>query len=170
MFQWLTSLLTISVKLPLVELWVTMLLHFLQYGQHRIVRQALYTADRGSRNMSVLSSIAILPFSRLFLVGTEDGQLKICCWRNGFDGYFHLNYTTLRAWVLHCGKNHVIDRDSFPKLDGVDTESNEKGFVVQLPSRLFIIVFLFADTHQYYSWDFLGWGQQLFHLIVLYVY
>ncbi|CAO2838377.1 unnamed protein product [Amaranthus hypochondriacus] len=50
-----------------------------EYGQHRIVRQALYTADKGSRNMSVLSSIAILPFSRLFLVGTEDGQLKICC-------------------------------------------------------------------------------------------
>ncbi|KAK9672097.1 hypothetical protein RND81_12G076200 [Saponaria officinalis] len=49
-----------------------------EYGQHRVVRQALYTADRGTRNMSMLSSIAILPFSRLFLVGTEDGQLKIC--------------------------------------------------------------------------------------------
>ncbi|XP_021756984.1 protein GFS12-like isoform X2 [Chenopodium quinoa] len=49
-----------------------------EYGQHRIVRQALHTADRGFQNMSVLSSIAILPFSRLFLVGTEDGQLKIC--------------------------------------------------------------------------------------------
>ncbi|KAL9233058.1 hypothetical protein vseg_008099 [Gypsophila vaccaria] len=49
-----------------------------EYGQHRVVRQALYTADRGTRNMSILSSIAILPFSRLFLVGTEDGQLKIC--------------------------------------------------------------------------------------------
>ncbi|XP_021836164.2 protein GFS12 isoform X3 [Spinacia oleracea] len=50
-----------------------------EYGQHRVVSQALHTADRGLRNMSVLSSIAILPFSRLFLVGTEDGQLKICC-------------------------------------------------------------------------------------------
>lgn len=48
-------------------------------GLHRVVRQALYTADRGTRNMSVLSSIAIAPFSRLFLVGTEDGHLKICC-------------------------------------------------------------------------------------------
>lgn len=49
-----------------------------EYGQHCVVHQALHTANRGFRNMSVLSSIAILPFSRLFLVGTEDGQLKIC--------------------------------------------------------------------------------------------
>ncbi|KAK2969647.1 hypothetical protein RJ640_025824, partial [Escallonia rubra] len=48
-------------------------------GQHRITPQYLYMTDRESRNMSVLSSIAILPFSRLFLVGTEDGYLKVCC-------------------------------------------------------------------------------------------
>ncbi|XP_043709204.1 protein GFS12 isoform X1 [Telopea speciosissima] len=50
-----------------------------QGGQQRILSQKLYTADRGTRNLSVLSSINILPFSRLFLVGTEDGYLKICC-------------------------------------------------------------------------------------------
>ncbi|KAL6990176.1 hypothetical protein U1Q18_015925 [Sarracenia purpurea var. burkii] len=48
-------------------------------GQHRITPQHLYLADRGMRNVSVLSSLSILPFSRLFLVGTEDGHLKICC-------------------------------------------------------------------------------------------
>uniref|UniRef100_A0A5B6YUH3 Putative inactive serine/threonine-protein kinase lvsG n=1 Tax=Davidia involucrata TaxID=16924 RepID=A0A5B6YUH3_DAVIN len=48
-------------------------------GQHHVTPQYLYMADRGMRNMSVLSSISILPFSRLFLVGTEDGHLKICC-------------------------------------------------------------------------------------------
>ncbi|KAL5700390.1 hypothetical protein ACHQM5_025837 [Ranunculus cassubicifolius] len=41
--------------------------------------QKLYSADNGMRNLSLLSSIAILPMSRLFLVGTEDGYLKICC-------------------------------------------------------------------------------------------
>ncbi|XP_076903267.1 protein GFS12-like [Bidens hawaiensis] len=50
-----------------------------QDGQHRITPQYLYMADRESRNMSVLSTITILPFSRLFLVGTEDGYLKVCC-------------------------------------------------------------------------------------------
>ncbi|KAK8573029.1 hypothetical protein V6N12_029068 [Hibiscus sabdariffa] len=48
-------------------------------GQHRIIPQRLYTSDHGSRNMSVLSSISIIPFSRLFLVGSEDGYLRICC-------------------------------------------------------------------------------------------
>ncbi|CAI9090600.1 OLC1v1025407C1 [Oldenlandia corymbosa var. corymbosa] len=48
-------------------------------GECRIMPQYLYTAERDSRNMSALSSISILPFSRLFLVGTEDGYLKICC-------------------------------------------------------------------------------------------
>ncbi|XP_019171266.1 PREDICTED: protein GFS12 isoform X1 [Ipomoea nil] len=47
-------------------------------GQH-VVPQYLYMGDGESRNMSVLSSISILPFSRLFVVGTEDGHLKICC-------------------------------------------------------------------------------------------
>lgn len=48
-------------------------------GQCVVAPQHLYTADRDFRNMSVFSSISILPFSRLFLVGTEDGHLKICC-------------------------------------------------------------------------------------------
>ncbi|XP_010276538.1 PREDICTED: protein GFS12 isoform X2 [Nelumbo nucifera] len=48
-------------------------------GQQHISPQKLYTADRGMRSLSFLSSISILPFSRLFLVGTEDGYLKICC-------------------------------------------------------------------------------------------
>lgn len=46
---------------------------------NHIVPQKLYMADTGTRNLSVLSSITILPFSRLFLVGTEDGYLRICC-------------------------------------------------------------------------------------------
>lgn len=50
-----------------------------QDGQHRITPQYLHMADRESRNMSVLSNITIFPFSRLFLVGTEDGYLKVCC-------------------------------------------------------------------------------------------
>ncbi|XP_059632013.1 protein GFS12 isoform X2 [Cornus florida] len=48
-------------------------------GQHRVTPQHLYMADNGMRNMSVLSSISILPFSRLFFVGTEDGYLRVCC-------------------------------------------------------------------------------------------
>lgn len=48
-------------------------------GSHRIIPQNLYMADQGTRNQSVLSSISILPFSRLFVVGTEDGYLRICC-------------------------------------------------------------------------------------------
>ncbi|GLT60243.1 hypothetical protein SLA2020_330160 [Shorea laevis] len=48
-------------------------------GQQRITPQKLYMADNGIRNVSVLSSICILPFSRLFLVGTEDGYMRICC-------------------------------------------------------------------------------------------
>ncbi|KAF3777824.1 GFS12 protein [Nymphaea thermarum] len=45
----------------------------------QVIPRKLYTSDRGARNMSALSSIDILPFSRLFVVGTEDGFLKICC-------------------------------------------------------------------------------------------
>ncbi|XVE82350.1 hypothetical protein DITRI_Ditri15bG0141500 [Diplodiscus trichospermus] len=48
-------------------------------GQQGIIPQKLYSSDPGSRNMSVLSSISIIPFSRLFVVGTEDGYLRICC-------------------------------------------------------------------------------------------
>ncbi|BFG14833.1 hypothetical protein CerSpe_011080 [Prunus speciosa] len=48
-------------------------------GQQAVTCQKLYMADHGARNFSVLSSISILPFSRLFLVGTEDGNLRICC-------------------------------------------------------------------------------------------
>ncbi|XP_057424012.1 protein GFS12 isoform X2 [Lotus japonicus] len=48
-------------------------------GQHHIIPQKLYVSDNGMRSLSALSSISILPFSRLFLVGTEDGYLRICC-------------------------------------------------------------------------------------------
>ncbi|GFP81243.1 pentatricopeptide repeat-containing protein at3g06430 chloroplastic [Phtheirospermum japonicum] len=48
-------------------------------GQYRVSPQHLYMADGESKNMSALSAISILPFSRLFLLGTEDGHLKICC-------------------------------------------------------------------------------------------
>ncbi|KDP27993.1 hypothetical protein JCGZ_19073 [Jatropha curcas] len=48
-------------------------------GQHQIAPQKLYAVDHGMKNLSVLSSISILPFSRLFVVGTEDGYLRICC-------------------------------------------------------------------------------------------
>ncbi|KAI3935635.1 hypothetical protein MKW98_022643 [Papaver atlanticum] len=47
-------------------------------GEGHVSSQNLFMMDRGVRNLSVLSSISILPFSRLFLVGTEDGYLKIC--------------------------------------------------------------------------------------------
>ncbi|XP_031256379.1 protein GFS12 [Pistacia vera] len=47
--------------------------------EYRILPHKLYMADHGTKNLSVLSSISILPFSRLFLVGTEDGYLRICC-------------------------------------------------------------------------------------------
>ena len=50
-----------------------------QDGHYRVIPQKLYMADHGTKNLSVLSSISILPFSRLFLVGTEDGYLRICC-------------------------------------------------------------------------------------------
>ncbi|CAL9209100.1 unnamed protein product [Musa hybrid cultivar] len=50
-----------------------------QGGRYQLSPQTLYSADRGTRSQSVLSTISILPFSRLFLVGTEDGFLKVCC-------------------------------------------------------------------------------------------
>ncbi|KAG0618615.1 hypothetical protein M758_4G078200 [Ceratodon purpureus] len=40
--------------------------------------QRLYTAYQGSRSFSKIFSISVLPFSRLFLIGTEDGFLKVC--------------------------------------------------------------------------------------------
>lgn len=48
-------------------------------GVHRVIPQKLRIRDQGTKNVSALSSISILPFSRLFLVGTEDGYLRICC-------------------------------------------------------------------------------------------
>ncbi|KAJ8766259.1 hypothetical protein K2173_022318 [Erythroxylum novogranatense] len=48
-------------------------------GQGQIKPQKLYVADHGGKNLSILSSISILPFSRLFVVGSEDGYLRICC-------------------------------------------------------------------------------------------
>ncbi|KAF8692497.1 hypothetical protein HU200_039595 [Digitaria exilis] len=49
-------------------------------GHQQLALQNLYSADRGMKhkNLSVLSTIAVLPLSRLFVVGTEDGFLKIC--------------------------------------------------------------------------------------------
>jgi hypothetical protein len=51
-----------------------------QIGHQQLVLQNLYSADRGVKykNMSVLSTISVLPLSRLFVVGTEDGFIKIC--------------------------------------------------------------------------------------------
>ncbi|KZV35014.1 putative inactive serine/threonine-protein kinase lvsG [Dorcoceras hygrometricum] len=48
-------------------------------GQFGVIPQNLFMADGESKNLSMLSAITILPFSRLFLVGTEDGHFKICC-------------------------------------------------------------------------------------------
>ncbi|XP_030496842.2 protein GFS12 isoform X1 [Cannabis sativa] len=48
-------------------------------GRYRIIPQNLYMAEQGTKNISMLSSISILPFSRLFVVGAEDGYLRICC-------------------------------------------------------------------------------------------
>nr|ADE76456.1 unknown [Picea sitchensis] len=50
-----------------------------QEQQQRILPQKLYSSDRGLKNLSAISTINVLPFSRLFLVGTEDGYLKVCC-------------------------------------------------------------------------------------------
>lgn len=52
----------------------------MQIGHQQLVLQNLYSTDRGVKykNMSVLSAISVLPLSRLFVVGTEDGFLKIC--------------------------------------------------------------------------------------------
>ncbi|OEL12775.1 Protein GFS12 [Dichanthelium oligosanthes] len=49
-------------------------------AHQQLALQNLYSADRGMKhkNLSVLSTIAVLPLSRLFVVGTEDGFLKIC--------------------------------------------------------------------------------------------
>ena len=52
----------------------------MQIGHQQLALQNLYSADRGMKHkdLSVLSTIAVLPLSRLFMVGTEDGFLKIC--------------------------------------------------------------------------------------------
>jgi len=51
-----------------------------QPGQDKqlIQPQRLYTAHQGSRSFSRIFSISVLPFSRFFLLGTEDGFLKVC--------------------------------------------------------------------------------------------
>ncbi|KAB8081228.1 hypothetical protein EE612_002250 [Oryza sativa] len=51
-----------------------------EIGHQQLTFQNLYSSDRGVKykNMSVLSTISVLPLSRLFVVGTEDGFLKIC--------------------------------------------------------------------------------------------
>ncbi|KAL6626248.1 hypothetical protein ACP70R_029974 [Stipagrostis hirtigluma subsp. patula] len=63
-------------KIALTSLWRPAS----EIGHEQLVLQNLYSADRGvkHKNLSVLSTIAVLPLSRLFLVGTEDGFLKIC--------------------------------------------------------------------------------------------
>ncbi|XP_078435452.1 protein serine/threonine kinase isoform X2 [Wolffia australiana] len=47
--------------------------------QRGMVPLKLHSSDKMARNQSNLTAISILPFSRLFLVGTEDGHLKVCC-------------------------------------------------------------------------------------------
>uniref|UniRef100_A0A0E0JHV8 Protein kinase domain-containing protein n=1 Tax=Oryza punctata TaxID=4537 RepID=A0A0E0JHV8_ORYPU len=51
-----------------------------EIGHQQLTFQNLYSSDRGVKykNLSVLSTISVLPLSRLFVVGTEDGFLKIC--------------------------------------------------------------------------------------------
>lgn len=51
-----------------------------EIGHQQLALQNLYSADRGVKykNISVLSTISVLPLSRLFVVGTEDGFIKIC--------------------------------------------------------------------------------------------
>uniref|UniRef100_A0A0D9V0C3 BEACH domain-containing protein n=1 Tax=Leersia perrieri TaxID=77586 RepID=A0A0D9V0C3_9ORYZ len=45
-----------------------------EIGNQQLILQNLYSSDRGVKykNLSVLSTIAVLPLSRLFVVGTED--------------------------------------------------------------------------------------------------
>ncbi|KAL1197808.1 Protein GFS12 [Cardamine amara subsp. amara] len=50
-----------------------------QQQQQRIIPQKLYMAEKGGRVRSDLSTICVLPFSRLFIVGAHDGHFRICC-------------------------------------------------------------------------------------------
>ncbi|EOA22149.1 hypothetical protein CARUB_v10002715mg [Capsella rubella] len=50
-----------------------------QQQQQRLIPQKLYMAEKGGRVRSDLSTICVLPFSRLFIVGAHDGYLRICC-------------------------------------------------------------------------------------------
>ncbi|CAN8244047.1 unnamed protein product [Cochlearia groenlandica] len=50
-----------------------------QDEQQRIIPQKLYTAEKGGRIRTDLSTICVLPFSRLFVVGAHDGYFRICC-------------------------------------------------------------------------------------------
>lgn len=74
-----SKLVTISCQILFIFSLAITHFPFRQDGQQAVTCQKLYMADHGARNFSVLSSISILPFSRLFLVGTEDGYLRICC-------------------------------------------------------------------------------------------
>lgn len=59
----------------ILQLFFSLLLFF--FLQQQLVPQHLYSG-KGVRNLSPISAIAVLPLSRLFIVGTEDGVLKIC--------------------------------------------------------------------------------------------
>ncbi|CAH2072430.1 unnamed protein product [Thlaspi arvense] len=47
--------------------------------QQRIIPQKLYMAEKGGRIRSDLSTICVLPYSRLFIVGAHDGYFRVCC-------------------------------------------------------------------------------------------
>ncbi|BBN00900.1 WD repeat-containing protein 81 [Marchantia polymorpha subsp. ruderalis] len=50
-----------------------------QGGEKQTIQlQKLFASDPVNRLISNISAIAVLPFSRLFLIGTDDGCLKIC--------------------------------------------------------------------------------------------
>ncbi|KAJ0243800.1 Protein GFS12 [Hirschfeldia incana] len=50
-----------------------------QQQQQRVIPHKLYMAEKGETVRSDLSTICVLPLSRLFIVGAHDGYLRICC-------------------------------------------------------------------------------------------